>query len=300
MQHSPTASAHRRFSSLILGIFIIILTLAATLGIGYSLNRSRPQLADPDSPVIDIPGDQPPYNFDYSWTKKSPYIAHALGGILGDTYTNSYEAFLLNYQLGQRLFEIDLILADDGQVVASHDPIPTDDHTEPITASIFQSSLTAGKYHRLTFADVVRLLARYPDVYLITDTKYADSAQVTAEFTQMIETAKAIDASVLDRFVIQIYNPAMLTTIMQAYPWKSVIYTLYNDPNWTPENVKTFAANSGVKYITIWSHLVTPEIIALWTPAGIKIAAHTINDLATANQLRSLGISNIYTDFLLP
>ena len=37
-----------------------------------------------------------------------PYIAHAGGGILGYTYTNSYEALLSNYQLGHRLFEFDL------------------------------------------------------------------------------------------------------------------------------------------------------------------------------------------------
>jgi len=49
------------------------------------------------------------------------YIAHAFGGILGDTRTNSYEAFLLNYQLGHRIFEIDFTITDDGIPVIVHD-----------------------------------------------------------------------------------------------------------------------------------------------------------------------------------
>ena len=41
-------------------------------------------------------------------------IAHALGGIGDKTYLNSRESFLASYQMGCRLFEVDLTKTSDG------------------------------------------------------------------------------------------------------------------------------------------------------------------------------------------
>lgn len=228
-----------------------------------------------------------------------------MGGILGDTYTNSYEAFLLNYQLGQRVFEVDLVLTTDGVTVAEHDGPAWQEHTTgtddlDFTYDNFVSHLAYDKYHRLDAEDILQIMQQYPDIYLVTDSKYSDSDRVHAQFSEFVRLAESIDPSVLDRIIIQIYNPKMLDYVMDVYPWKSIIYTLYADPNWTPENVLEFVQTSGVKFITMWSYLVTPEIVDLWSPAGLKIAAHTVNDLATAHHLRDLGADVIYTDFLIP
>lgn len=48
-------------------------------------------------------------------------IAHAFGGVDGASYTNSYEAFITNYNRGYRLFEVDLVQTTDGKLVARHD-----------------------------------------------------------------------------------------------------------------------------------------------------------------------------------
>ena len=92
----------------------------------------------------------------------------------------------------------------------------------------------------------------------------------------------------------------MLDWIMSIHPWRSVILTLYNYPDWTPENVLDFATTSGVKFITMWDNWVTADIMQLWQPAGIQVAAHTVNDLNSDQALRKLGVSVIYTDFLFP
>lgn len=286
----------------------IILSLAVIGSVAHlltnSLPKSQPGQSEPES-TISIPGNQPPYNFDYSWTEH-PYIAHAMGGILGDTYTNSYEAFLLNYQLGQRVFEVDFVLTEDGDTVAEHDGTSWQDHTSgtenvAFTHDNFMSYLAYDKYHRLDAQDVLEIMQKYPDIYIVTDSKYYDESRVTAQFTRFVELAKKIDPAVLDRIIIQIYRPEMLSTVMQIYPWKSIIYTLYlNAENWTPENVLAFSQESGVKFITMWDTWVKPEILTLWDTNGIKVAAHTVNNLATANQLRALGVDVIYTDFLIP
>lgn len=166
--------------------------------------------------------------------------------------------------------------------------------------SNFRSTLIEQKYHALDYRQVIDLMAQYPDIYILTDTKYTDQATVTRQFSDFVAYAKTVDESVLNRFIVQIYHQAMLDWVMAVYPWKSVLYTLYADPTWTPENVVTFAETSGVKLITMWGHWVTDDLTELWLPKGINIAAHTINDYGTAQRLLEKGVSAIYTDFLLP
>lgn len=224
--------------------------------------------------------------FDYSWVDLEPYIAHAFGGILGDTYTNSYEAFLLNYQLGHRIFEVDFFIADDGRTIIAHD----NEHWQANT----------GKYHTLDLDLLFKILQEYPDIYIVTDTKFSDEESVRKQFTAFVETAKTIDITLLDRFIPQIYIPEMFDWVMDIYPWKSVIYTLYANPNWTPENVLDFAEKSGVRYITLFYTAASDEALELWESAGLLIGVHTINDLETTEEALSRGVQNIYTDYLLP
>ena len=58
-------------------------------------------------------------NDSYDWTKYD-LIAHAGGGIDEKTYTNSVEAFKLNYENGFRLFEFDIAITSENILVARH------------------------------------------------------------------------------------------------------------------------------------------------------------------------------------
>lgn len=49
---------------------------------------------------------------DIKWTDHT-LVAHALGENGDKSYTNSYEAFIANYEKGQRLFEVDLQMTSD-------------------------------------------------------------------------------------------------------------------------------------------------------------------------------------------
>lgn len=240
---------------------IIAFVVAAASGVCFFIfvnanHNNTPTHLD-ESLTIDAPapGDSAPYDFDYSWMDKSPYVAHAFGGILEDSYTNSYEAFLLNYQLGHRVFEVDFSITDDGQTVAAHDAAHWQknstihakaDWVEPstdqnFTYGNFMSSLWFGKYHPVDLEHLFQILKEYPDVYIVTDTKYSDETNVKKQFSAFVQTADKFDRSLLDRFIIQIYNPEMLDYIMSIYPWKSVIYTLYQAPSWTPESIIDFS-----------------------------------------------------------
>lgn len=304
------------FKPILIATLSIITILGVASGTIAIINKSPNR--DIATEVVDVPGSEPPYNFDYSWVKNNPYIAHAFGGILGDSYTNSYEAFLLNYQLGHRVFEVDFYLTDDEYTVAAHDDtnwrkvatIPSDAEIknsttdDQFTYANFMSSLWYDKYHPVDLTLLFEILQQYPDVYIVTDTKFSDEENVRKQFTAFVETAKATDLALLDRFIPQIYVPEMLPWIMDIYPWKSVIYTLYGNPDWTPENVLAFSQDSGVKCITLWdtwlNERLTSDEISNWKSANINIATHTINNYARAENSRTRGANAIYTDFLLP
>ena len=295
-------------------IIISILSLSAIILFPIFLNNHQRNIVAP-AIIDDIPGSEPPYHFDYSWTEDHPYVAHAFGSILGDSYTNSREAFLLNYQLGHRVFEVDFSITDDGHTVAAHDAnhwrestttyepidfIKASDSPQAFTYNNFMSSLWYGKYHPLDLTQLLQIMANYPDIYIVTDTKYYDQEHVTQQFSDFLSAAKQIDTALLDRFIIQIYRPEMLDQIMQIYPWKSVIYTLYNNPDWTTENVLEFSQQSGVKLITLAGAWANEHNVQVWQSASIQVAAHTVNQLNYANQLHALGVKLLYTDFLLP
>lgn len=290
---------------------IITLIAVAAICIGsiflflHNNNLPREALA-PEEARDEVPGAAKPYNFDYSWIEKGPYIAHALGGVEGSNYSNSYEAFVSNYQAGQRLFEVDFSLTDNGDVVLMHTDHEWKTRLQsssnlPFTTANFLSSLYDGKFHTLDYRKLIDLMLEYPDIYVITDSKYTDQPSMNKEFTQILDYAKSRDASVLDRFVIQIYTPEMLDWVMALHPWHSVVYTLYQNPDWTAENVRDFALESGVKVITTSHDWIDDHTADTWHAAGLAIAAFTVNDL---NKIQSLtqdyDVKLFYTDYLLP
>lgn len=231
-----------------------------------------------------------------------PYIAHACGGIDGQVYTNSREAFLHQYARGQRVFEIDFNLANDGVLIACH----SEDDWRRMTGSAlpyesrhFDEQPLCGQYESLNAQEVIELLADHPDAYIITDTKDTTQAEVMLAFSQLVYLAQKTHPEVLARIIPQIYNEDMLPWVEAVYPFPSIIYTLYQVA-WTPESVLDFCMNSGVRFITMPQDQVTEEALRLWDTLGIRVGVHTVNDPLQAQQLFDLGVDMLYTDFLTP
>jgi len=245
------------------------------------------------------------YDFDYSWLDAAPpLIAHACGGIDGYTYTNSLEAFEYNYALGHRLFEIDFDLTQENILVASHEKknwyeMTGMDSNTPMTYDLFESLPLLNQYHSLNAREIIALMQQYPDIYLVTDTKYTDRTSVQLQFAQLVRIAKEIDPAILDRIIPQIYHEEMLSWIMDIHPFRSVIFTLYMT-SWTPESIMSFCAQTGVRFITMSHHVFKQEIADLWNLLGIHIGVHTVNDPQAAHSFIDQGVDAIYTDTLLP
>ena len=84
---------------ILLIILIFVLLISITLYINYSNEREERYIRT---------------------IKSSRYMAHALGGIDGENYTNSKEALESSYNKGIRLFEVDINLTADDKLVCVH------------------------------------------------------------------------------------------------------------------------------------------------------------------------------------
>lgn len=246
-----------------------------------------------------------PYAFDYGWTEEAPLIAHAFGGIGHRfTYTNSLEAFEENYAKGHRVFEVDFDLTNEYAMIAAHDEQTWRSKVgcgeeAPYTLDYFLSVPIYDRFTPMDCRRVVELMNRYPDIYIVTDSKYTDEIRVTLQFSQLVQCARRTNPEVLDRIIPQIYHEEMLDWIMRIHPFRSVIFTLYMT-EWTPESVFDFCSRSGVRFITMWDYLVTPEILELWNSIGIETAVHTVNGVEDAMNFYEMGVNVIYTDYLQP
>ncbi|MDY4856739.1 MAG: phosphatidylinositol-specific phospholipase C/glycerophosphodiester phosphodiesterase family protein [Candidatus Ventricola sp.] len=245
------------------------------------------------------------YEFDYAWAENQHLIAHAFGEIDGQTYTNTYDAFLHNYSQGHRVFEVDFdVTVPENTLVASHDAEvwrekTGNDATTPFTYENFINSRVSGQYMPMDYRDVIEMMIEYPDIYIVTDTKYQDQMTIFLQFSQLVKYAQERDENVLKRIIPQIYHEEMLGQIMSVYPFESVIFTLYATA-WTPESVVDFCERTGVGFITMPIYAANESFLALLESKGILAAAHTGNDREEAERLFSTGLDMMYTDHLKP
>ncbi|MBB6672022.1 phosphatidylinositol-specific phospholipase C/glycerophosphodiester phosphodiesterase family protein [Cohnella nanjingensis] len=231
------------------------------------------------------------------------FIAHALGGIDGFSYTNSYEAFMNSYLMGYRLFEADLILTSDGELAARHDwsgrmqPGLADPPGRPPTLPEFKTAPILGKYRPLDMNDLIRLLARYPDISLITDTKETDTSKVKRQFEYLVSQANAADPSLLQRIIPEIYSPEMYDTVMKIYPFPNKIYSLYQS-NASEDDILAYVKEKPFTFVAmpVSRILRNPTLVHRLNRIGARSYVHTVNNTLFMGLLGRLGVYGFYTD----
>jgi glycerophosphoryl diester phosphodiesterase len=237
-------------------------------------------------------------------------VAHAMGGIEGLTYTNTSDAFLVNYDQGFRVFEVDLLLSSEGRLVARHewgesftrqlgqeDELAADRQGAVLSYAEFKAAKIQGVYEPLDWDDVLELMEQYPDVYIITDTKQFSPEEIQQIFTQIVEQAKAKDPELLERVVPQIYNREMWEPVQAIYPFASVIFTLYQTHD-TDEEVVAFAEDKHLAAVTMSDTRANAQLIEELNRIGVPSYIHTINDRKTMAKFKRMGAYGFYTDFL--
>lgn len=226
----------------------------------------------------------------------------------GIDYTNAKEAFLKSYQSGIRLFEVDFTLTDEFFLVAQHDEetwrrFTSVEDSIPFTKTNYEQIPLINDYTPLNYQDIVDLLVTYPDVCFVTDSKYTDKISIAVEFSQIVKYVTDVYPdqadNILSRLIPQVYNEDMFWQIMDLYPFKSVILTLYQFEDYTAESIVDFCERTGIKAVTIYYNSLTEKEADLWRKNGIIISVHTIDDFEKATDyFNKYSVNLIYTNCL--
>lgn len=235
-------------------------------------------------------------------------IGHSFGEIDGDTYTGSLEAFLENYQKGQRVFEVDFSLTSDEKMVLCHDwdmkiqmgvssvNIPTQEE--------FLSIPILNKYTPLSLEDLYDLMKEYPDIWIVTDTKDLSPETIEKQFTIIRNTALDMNMpEMLDRLVVQLYAEEMYQVVKNVYPFKSYIFTMYQRWYGDIDDFKyicRWCADNGINKIAMGPSFVTEEIVCIAQRYDLEVYVIGENEIENAKSFLESGISGIYTDEIEP
>ena len=225
------------------------------------------------------------------------------------TVLNCLEGFQAQYAAGVRVFEADLRLTSDMEVVLRHDwragwQEGVSETSIP-TLEEFLETPVLGEYTPLSFQDLLLLMEECPDVCIITDTKFTEAEVVTAQFTAMLSDAKELGLTYLfDRFVIQVYDELMFKVVDGLHHFPHYIYTLYATGFAGTEDAfreaASFCADNGFLGLTLWDYWWREAYAPIARELGVSVYVHTVNDAQEARELLDQGVSGIYTDALTP
>ena len=236
-------------------------------------------------------------------------IAHGMGAIAGRATLNCLEGFQAQYEKGVRVFEVDLRLTADQQVVLRHDwragwQAGVSETSVP-TLEQFLDKPLLGRFTPLSFQDLLKLMEQHPDICVVTDTKFTDAEIVKLQFEAMVRDGAELGLSYLfDRMIIQVYDPLMFRVVDSVRHFDYYIYTLYTDGFARTEadfrEKADFCAENGIMGITMWDYWWREDYASIAQETGLKVYVHTVNDPEQALALLAEGVRAVYTDELTP
>lgn len=298
-----------KYKKKIMVVLIIILGMAAALlglnslrghGYGTMVKTYIRYWLNP----VDLDKYEPLAEDMAEWLEEDTLLAHAMGGIDESVYTNSLEAFETAYENGFRVYEVDLVVTKEGEVVCSHEYL--DENGEVVEYSSFMQAKIEGKYTPVDLEKLIDLMEIYPDVYVMTDIKWDNSMGSSNEDVITLVSSLVEEASgrktedILERMIIQIYNPKSYEIMKNIYPFKHYVYTLYHYASPIYEEILGFCLENNLPVVAMEEGRISPEIVEYFNQWNIDVLVYTINDESTANKLREYGVKGIYTDWLMP
>ena len=321
MKKNSYIGSVRFFKHLYLTILVLLIVVPSTVAISKSISLSNAQreldalkqpVFAPEGAVIEQKAAPEGEKSAVEILDSQRMIAHGLGAIDGETVLNCLEGFEQNYAVGVRVFEVDLRMTSDGHVVLRHDwRAGMQDgvsETSIPTLEEFLAKPIHGKYTPLSFRDLLYLMEQYPDICIVTDTKFVNEEEVTRQFRAILNDAYETGLTYLfGRMTVQVYTPLMFSVVDSLYHFPHYIFTLYSsDFDGTEDSFRqqvSFCQENGITGITMsdyWWSDNAPDYYSIANQHGIHLYVHTVNNADEANSLLSAGVSGVYTDTLLP
>lgn len=226
-------------------------------------------------------------------------IAHAGGGIDGNTYTNSYDALELNIKKGFLYFEIDFSFTKDNKLVCIHDwthsfkrSFGFDAKERPTQETFEYLARNASKYIKCTLDGLAVWMKYNPAAILVTDVK-ENNIKALRMILKAIPDAKK-------RVIPQIYQP-MNFSVVKEMGFESLIWTLYRYKGTNYHVINWVDKFTGPFAITMPPKQAMTELPAQLNARNIPTYVHTINDKDKLEMyLNKYGLTEVYTDTLQP
>jgi glycerophosphoryl diester phosphodiesterase len=235
------------------------------------------------------------------------YVAHALGSTDdGTTMTNSLDAFETSYARGFRILEVDLLRLSDGTVIAAHDG--TEEHYgltgsfRDITKDDIEGLAWDGRYPLLTSQDLINLLRKHKDAYLILDTKW--------DHLKIYETiVHQAPPSILNRMIPHITEQWDYDEIRKMYrfPWYmlALVRTQWSG-EFDDDEVIEFVTKNDIPAVMMWwqerdqnlslaensrqKRRYTPEFVTALRAVGAVPYVHSLSSPDEIEKFRRLDI----------
>ncbi len=242
-------------------------------------------------------------------------IAHAMGGIDNTTYVGTKEAFLLNYQLGHRFFEVDVSYTTDNKLVVYH----SDGFNPKYDYQTFMEMSEEGKTY-LDIDNLFEIIVQHPDSWFDIDilSVYCSIENMThIEAYEMFYNDLNIQLSkleeeeretILNRIILEITpnERDFLVEEGRKIGLKNFLYLEFDGRNYinthkienTVDFVKTmkWCSDNGVKFIS-WQYF-TPETAQIAKIFGVTTFAFTYNNPITIYEFLDMGVDCVFTDFV--
>jgi len=226
-------------------------------------------------------------------------VAHAGGGVDGQTYTNSYEALNSNIEKGYKYFELDFSLTEDEEIVCLHDWQHSFERTFGVESS---GKVTLAEFELLvrdqstftkcTLDGLALWLEEKPDAIIVTDAKEGN-IQVLRKIRETIKEAGK-------RVIPQVYQPEDYS-VVKRMGYEQIIWTLYRYQGGDDQVLAWVDEFQGPFAVTMPKKRALTSLPKRLRERGIPSYVHTVNSQEEMQEFQTqYGISEIYTDFLSP
>ncbi len=242
-------------------------------------------------------------------------IAHAGGGLPQGVYSNAREALDRSVENGFTLIELDFNWTTNGELVLIHDwgeryyqyfsllsllpPKLGDLWPQQAKSAEKFSSLTMNHgLTQMTLDNLIDWLDKNPNIKIITDVKNDNIKDEKNDNIKALAMIKAKAGQHQGRFIVQIYAPAEYEQISNL-GYQDIIFTAYRSPLNDGELVE-FARQHHLFALTVPAGRASQALAASLATKGTPLYAHTLNTNAQAEALKNIGVTGLYTDYLLP
>ncbi len=208
-------------------------------------------------------------------------ITHAGGGMQGLSYLNCEEAFPIYYERGNRVFEYDVDVDNDGNFILTHGD--TEDQREEILD---------GRFNPLSIEKCCDLILEKSDIKVIFDCKFTSLKNFAKFIKDYIK-----EESALRRVVIQVFSEQNVIEIREVFDFK-ILHVCMMATDYL-ETVKTCMKHN-IGAVSISTKALKERIgYEIFELNNVCVFAYTVNTVKEFKNIKENGMTGIFSDFLL-